>query len=263
MNTPNAYFLPNTLQDQVILVTGGGSGIGYAIAELCLSLGATVLIASRNEAKLQAAQGQLQALGPCAYAICDIRDIAQIEALAQRIQAEYGRLDALVNNAGGQFPSLAEDISHKGWNAVVNNNLNGTWYCTQIMAKQFFIPQQKGKVLNIIANIYRGFAGMAHTGAARAGVDNLTKSLAVEWSKYNIQVNAIAPGIIASSGLENYPPELLLGITEKIPAGRLGQPSEVAQLAGFVLSPMAQYMTGATLYLDGGQHLWGDLFALR
>lgn len=255
-------FQSDLFKDKVVLVTGGGSGIGYAIAEQYLRLGATVIIASRKEEKLQAALEKLSPLGPCRYVILDIRDPEQIEKVAADIRDKEGRLDILINNAGGQFPSPAEDISYKGWNAVVNNNLNGTWYVTQIMAKAFFIPVKAGRVVNIIANIYRGFPAMTHTGAARAGVENMTMSLSVEWSRYNIQINAVAPGIIKSTGLENYPPEFLQGIEESIPAKRLGTIEEVGYLTLFLTSPMATYITGETVYIDGGQRLWGDLFKM-
>jgi citronellol/citronellal dehydrogenase len=251
----------NILESQVALVTGGGSGIGFAIAEMLLQTGATVIITGRKEEKLQKALEKLSPLGNVRYAICDIRDEEHIKALAEGIKSNEGKLDILINNAGGQFPSLAKDISFKGWNAVINNNLNGTFYMTQYMANTFFIPENKGgSIVNIIANIYRGFAGMAHTGAARAGVENLTKSLAVEWSKHNICINAVAPGIIESTGLENYPPQLLEGITKTIPHKRLGSTQEVASLCIYLCTPIAKYITGDTLYIDGGQRLWGDLF---
>jgi citronellol/citronellal dehydrogenase len=253
-------FQSDLFKGKVAFVTGGGSGIGFAIAEQYLRLGATVIIASRKEEKLKAALEKLAPLGPCRYVILDIRDPEQIEKVAADIKATEGRLDILINNAGGQFPSPAEDISYKGWNAVVNNNLNGTWYVTQIMAKTFFIPAKEGKIVNIIANIYRGFPAMTHTGAARAGVENMTMSLSV--SRYNIQINAVAPGIIKSTGLENYPPEFLQGIEESIPAKRLGTIEEVGYLTLFLTSPMANYITGETVYIDGGQRLWGDLFKM-
>lgn len=255
-------FNEHLFQDQVALVTGGATGIGFAIAEHLLRLGARVFIASRKEDKLRAAAEKLQQYGPCTYFICDIREPEQVQAMADGIKDQAGRLDILVNNAGGQFPSLAEDLSDKGWNAVINNNLNGTWYVTKRMFDTFFKPQQSGSIINIIVNIYRGFPGMAHTGAARAGVDNLTKSLAVEWSKYNIRVNAIAPGIIQSSGLENYPPEMVQGIADTIPMKRLGSTQEVAWLSLFLASPMSAYITGETIYIDGGQRLWGQIFSL-
>lgn len=253
-------FATDLFKGKTALVSGGGSGIGFAIASQLLRYGAKVIITSRKEEKLQKALDQLNPLGTCRYVVCDIREPEQIEALAENIKAHEGELDILINNAGGQFPSAAVDISYKGWNAVVNNNLNGTWYMTQILAKALFIPQKKGSIVNIIANIFRGFPGMAHTGAARAGVENLSKTLAVEWSKYNIQVNAVAPGVIQSTGLEQYPPDLLTGISDTIPAKRLGSTEEVAWLSIFLCSPMASYITGETVYIDGGQRLWGDLF---
>ena len=256
-------FSKELLKDKVVLVTGGRSGIGYSIAENALSCGAkTVYIASRNEAKMEEPLSRLKSLGECRSFVCDIREPEQVTAMADFIHENSGRLDILVNNAGGQFPSAAEDISLKGWNAVINNNLNGTWYVTQTMAKKFFIPQKSAVILNIIANIFRGFPGMVHTGAARAGVDNITKTLAVEWAQYNIRINAVAPGIIASTGLENYPPELLQGIADRIPMKRLGTPKEVADLSLFLMSDLSAFITGETVYIDGGQRLWGDVFEM-
>jgi citronellol/citronellal dehydrogenase len=255
-------FAKDLFNDQTALVTGGGSGIGKQITLHLLKTGATVYIAGRKEDKLQAAVKELSEYGQIHYGVCDIREPEQIQKLADQIRDESGRLDILVNNAGGQFPSLAEDISEKGWNAVINNNLNGTFYMTRAMAKAFFIPQKAGVIINIIVNIYRGFPGMSHTGAARAGVDNLTKTLAVEWSKHNIRVNAVAPGLIQSTGMDNYPPELVKGLADTIPMKRLGTTDEVAYLTLFLASPMAHYITGETVYIDGGQRLYGQQFQL-
>jgi len=255
-------FAADIFKDQIALVTGGGSGIGKQITQQLLQTGATVYIAGRKEEKLQKAVEDLAKHGPIQYAVCDIREPEQIQRLVDQVKEKSGRLDLLVNNAGGQFPSLAEDISEKGWNAVINNNLNGTFYMTRAMAKTFFIPQKSGVIINIIVNIYRGFPGMSHTGAARAGVDNLTKTLAVEWSKYNIRVNAVAPGLIQSTGMDNYPPELVKGLADTIPMKRLGTTDEVAYLTLFLASPMARYITGETVYIDGGQRLYGQQFQL-
>lgn len=255
-------FAPNLFDGKIVAVSGGGSGIGLVIAKQFLQYGATVYIASRKEERLQKALEILSPLGNCHAFTMDIRNPDEVESFAQFIKEKEGRLDILVNNAGGQFPSAAELISTNGWNAVINTNLNGTFYMTRQMFTSFFMEQNNGVVVNIIANIYRGFPGMAHTGAARAGVDNLTKTLAVEWSTYKVRVNAVAPGIIKSSGLEQYPPEMLQGITDKIPLKRLGTTDEVAYLTLFLASPMANFITGETVYVDGGHRLWGDMWEM-
>ncbi len=250
------------LQGQVALVTGGGSGIGYAIAKALLGAGATVVICGRSEEKLHHAAQTLAEAGPVYAYRCDIRSLEDVTALADRIQEQCGALHLLVNNAGGQYLAPAENITPKGFAAVIQNNLLGTWNVIYTMAHRFFLPARQGLILNIIANIYRGFPGMLHTGAARAGVENLTRTLAVEWSRYGLRVNAIAPGIIASSGLEQYPEEFKQGLAEKIPLRRLGTVEEVAYLTLFLASPYATYITGETIYIDGGQRLWGDFFPL-
>ncbi len=255
-------FQADLFKGKIVLVTGGGSGIGFSIAKKFLQLGAQVIISSRKEEKLKAAIEELTQYGTCRYVVCDIRLPEQTEALAEGIKQNEGHLDILINNAGGQFPSPAEAISPKGFAAVVNNNLNGTWNMTHAVASRLFIPKKQGVIINVIAQIFRGFPGMAHTGAARAGVDNLTKSLAVEWSKYNINVNAIAPGFIQSSGIEQYPEELVQGMELVVPVKRLGTVDEVANVALFLASPGVNYITGETIYIDGGQRLWGDLWKI-
>ncbi len=253
-------FAADLFKDKIIIVSGGGSGIGKAITKQYLSYGAKVYIASRKEERLKTAIAELSEFGACDSFALDIRDADKVAAFADYVKEKEGRLDILINNAGGQFPSLAENISTNGWNAVINTNLNGTFYMTSQMAKSFFIPQKEGIIINIIANIYRGFPGMCHTGAARAGVDNLTKSLAIEWAKHNIRVNAVAPGIIYSSGFQQYPKELVAGLAQKIPMKRMGEVDEVGHLTLFLSSPMAAFITGETVYLDGGHHLAGDVF---
>ena len=251
----------NLFKDKIVLVTGGRSGIGYAIAKLYLQLGAKVTIASRKEEPLQAAATELQAFGPCDYKACDIRQTDQIKALAEQIKERHGRLDILINNAGGQFPALAELINDKGWNAVINNNLNGTFFMTREMFKAFFQPQKEGIIINIIADIFRGFPGMVHTGAARAGVENMTKTLAVEWSDYNIRINCIAPGTIESSGLKTYPKQVQDMFEEgekQIPLKRYGKVEDIANSVCFLSSSLASYISGITLYVDGAQHLNSD-----
>ncbi len=245
-------------KDKVALVTGGRSGIGYAIARQLLQLGASVVICSRKEEPLMVAAQELSQFGTCIAMPCDIRKTDQIKALAQFIKEQHGRLDILVNNAGGQFPAMAEYISDNGWNAVINNNLNGTFFMIREMANTFLIPQKQGIIVNIIADIFRGFPGMIHTGAARAGVENLTKTIALEWSEHNIRINSIAPGIIESSGLDQYPPqiqEMFEEAKQASPMGRFGTSEEVSNAVCFLASPLSSFTSGITLYVDGAKHL--------
>jgi len=255
----------NLFKNKVALVTGGRSGIGYAITRMLLQHGAKVTICSRKEDLLAKAAVELNEFGDCDCKACDTRETEQIQALAEQIKSKHGSLDILINNAGGQFPALAEMISDNGWNAVIKNNLNATFFMTREMAKTFFIPQKKGIVVNITANIYRGFPGMIHTGAARAGVENLTKTLAQEWADFNIRINCIAPGIIESSGLEQYPEpiqDMFKEAKKAIPLRRFGTVEDVANAVCFFASPLASYITGTTLYVDGAQHLSYDNMGL-
>jgi citronellol/citronellal dehydrogenase len=253
-------FAPGILKDQVAIVTGGGSGIGLATAQEMVRLGAHVAICGRNAEKLEAAARQLG--GGVLAAPCDIRKADDVTAFVKQVVERFGRVDILVNNAGGQFPSPAQHISPNGFLAVVNNNLVGTFNMTREVANQSMIPNKRGRVINVIANIYRGFPGMAHTGAARAGVENLTMTLAVEWAQFGILVNAVAPGIILSSGTAQYPPQLLERGIAETPLKRAGTVDEVAASIIFLASPAAQYITGETLRIDGAQSLWGHTWEI-
>jgi citronellol/citronellal dehydrogenase len=258
-----SIFREGLFEGQVAVVTGGGSGIGLAIARTLGELGAKVAIAGRKPEKLEAARADLAGRGIDVHAApCDIRDLEQINGYLDGVERALGKVTVLVNNAGGQFPTAAESLSPKGWEAVIRNNLNGTFFMTQAVATRFFIPQKRGRIVNIIANVARGFPGMVHTGAARAGVDNMTKTLAIEWAQYNIAVNAIAPGIIRSSGVDQYPPELVEMSRQRTPMKRLGTSEEVAELAAYLASDAASFVTGETWYIDGGAHLWGDTWVI-
>jgi len=255
-------FQKDLFKGKIVFVTGGGSGIGKAIARQFLELGAKVYIASRKKERLETTLPELQKIGNCDYFELDIRNTQAIQKVIATIKERNERIDILINNGGGQFPSMAENITENGWNAVINTNLNGTFYMTQAFANAFFIPNKNGTVVNIIAQIFRGFPGMAHTGAARAGVDNLTKSLAIEWMPHHFRINAVAPGIILSSGLDQYPDDFRKDIEASIPMRRMGTVDEVAYLVLFLASPMADYITGQTFYIDGGQSLWGSMWQI-
>lgn len=252
-------FRPGLFDGQVAIVTGGGSGIGLSTAMGLGELGARVAICGRKKEKLEAAEKQLRARGIEVWSSeCDIRDVEQVAAFVDGVKTNLGTASVLVNNAGGQFPTMADSLSPKGWEAVIRNNLNGTFFMTQAVANKHLIPARRGRIVNVIANIARGFPGMIHTGAARAGVENMTKTLAIEWVHHNIQVNAIAPGIIRTTGTDQYPPELVEASRQKTPMKRLASAGEVAQLILYLACDAAFFVTGECWYIDGGAHLWGD-----
>jgi citronellol/citronellal dehydrogenase len=258
-----SIFRPGLFDGHVAIVTGGGSGIGLAIARTLCELGARVAICGRDASKLARVRDEFAAGGWAVHAgSCDIREVDQVASFVAAVRATLGEVTVLVNNAGGQFPCAAESLSPKGWDAVIRNNLNGTFYVTREVATASMIPRRRGRIVNIIANVARGFPGMAHTGAARAGVENLTKTLAVEWAPYDVGVNAIAPGTIRTSGADQYGEELLELSRRHTPAKRLGTPEEVAQLCAYLACDAASFVTGETWYIDGGAHLWGDTWIL-
>jgi citronellol/citronellal dehydrogenase len=261
-----SIFRPGLFDGHVAIVTGGGSGIGLAIAHVLVELGCKVAIGGRSQEKLDTARAALEsnagAAGRVLAATVDIRDVDQVARFTDAVGTSLGEASILVNNAGGQFPTAAEHLAPKGWDAVIRNNLNGTFYVTQMVATRHMIPKRRGRIVNVIANIARGFPGMVHTGAARAGVENMTKTLAVEWAQHGIQVNAIAPGIIRTTGTDQYPPDLVEHSRKRTPMKRLGTPEEVAQLAVYLACDEASFVTGECWYIDGGAHLWGDTWVI-
>ncbi len=267
MTIARSIYAPGLFAGQVALVTGGGSGIGLATARELAYLGARVAICGRKADKIEAAQATLQADGIAPGDVlggaCDIREPDQVAAFVGRVLEGFGRVDVLVNNAGGQFPSPAELLSARGWEAVIRNNLNGTFFMTREVAARAMIPQQRGRIVMVTASVARGFPGMAHTGAARAGVENLTRSLAVEWAQHGIKVNAVAPGNnIRSSGTAQYGDDLLELARKATPLKRLGTPEEVARVIVFLASDQNDYVTGSIFGIDGGMPLWGDIWTI-
>jgi citronellol/citronellal dehydrogenase len=251
-----SFFAPDLLSGRSALVTGGGSGIGRAVARTMARAGAQVTIASRKLPGLERAVALLAGEGLSVRALpCDIRDRAAVDALV----AAAGPIDILVNNGGGQFLAPAEAITPGGWDAVVGTNLTGTWNLTLAAANAGML-QRGGAIVNITMLTARGFGGMAHSVAARAGVEALTRNLAVEWASRGVRVNAVAPGYIASTGLRRYPQgvEMAHQLQAQVPMKRLGTCAEVAAAVTFLASDAASYVTGQVLTVCGGRSLWGE-----
>ena len=261
----NSVFREGLFEGQVGIVTGGGSGIGRCIAHELAALGATVILASRKEENLVTTRDEiLEDGGKVDILTCNIRDEDSVKALIGACIEKHGRLDFLVNNAGGQFMSPPEAIRLKGWNAVIETNLTGTFLmCRE--AHQQWMAKNGGAIVNIVANFWNGMPLMAHTSAARAGVSNLTKSLAMTWAPNGIRINSVAPGIIKSSGLKTYPPmivSMLKEMKKETPAKRLGTESEVSSAVVFLLSPAAAFITGETMKVDGADSLYRQMMPI-
>ncbi len=255
-------FAPELLKGQVALVSGAATGIGRGIATLYARLGADLVICGRNEERLEEAATYLRGYGGRVVTnIMSIRDPLAVEALMDKVWEEFGQLDYLVNNAGGQFAQNAIDISYKGWQAVIDTNLNGSWYMMQNAAKRWRDHDQPGSIVTVTADVWRGINQMSHTTASRAGVIFLAKTLAVEWAPFNIRVNTVAPGSIESSGFNNYSDE---GRDSLYGAGLMKKPGHVMDIAEacvYVSAHSGNYITGETVTVGGGMSLWGDVWA--
>ncbi len=256
----DSIFRPGLFDGQVVLVTGGGSGIGRCIAHELASLGGLPVVAGRRPEPLDEVVAEIAEAGGRAEAVpLNIRDREAVDAAIGGIVERHGRLDGVVNNAGGQFPIEAGELSPKGWNAVVDTNLNGTWWVTQAAYREAFRKQGRGAVVNIVADVWVGAPGMVHTGAARAGVMNLTVTLAAEWASEGVRVNAVAPGPILTSGLGKYPEAMQRRTLEEArvtPAARLGTESEVSCAVVFLLSPAATFVSGEVMKVDGATSVY-------
>ena len=241
---------------KVMIVTGGGSGIGRCTAHELAALGAHVVLIGRKIEKLQTVQDEIaQDGGTASFHSCDIRQEEVVKQTIAAIVAAQGRIDGLVNNAGGQYVTPLEAITGKGWEAVVHSNLTGGFY----MARECYLQwmnKHGGAIVNIVADMWGSMPGMGHSGAARAGMVSFTETAAVEWAHAGVRVNAVAPGYIASSGMDHYPPELgpmFKEMTKTVPLGRFGTEAETSGGIVFLLSPAASFISGTTLRIDGAR----------
>ncbi len=259
MTTTTPYrsvFAPGLLTGQVILVTGGGSGIGRCTAHELANLGAHVVLVGRNPDKLTATAQEITGDGgQASWHSCDIRREGDVQAMIAQVVQQHGRIHGLVNNAGGQYISPLAKTSAKGWQAVIDTNLTGGF----LVARECFnqsMQQHGGAVVNIVADMWGSMPGMGHSGAARAGMVSFTETAALEWATHGVRVNAVAPGYIASSGMDHYPPEagpMLREMRNTVPQGRFGTEAETSAAIVFLLSPAASFISGTVLRVDGAR----------
>lgn len=258
MSSYTSVFRGDLFAGQTIIVTGGGSGIGRCTAHELASLGAHTVLIGRKLDKLERVMAEIRDDGgEASCKTLDIRKEDDVKATLEAVLAERGAIHALVNNAGGQFPAPIEAINQKGFETVVRTNLTGGF----LMAREFFSQygsKHGGAIVNIVADMWKGMPGMAHSGAARAGMVNLTQTAAVEWAPQGVRVNAVAPGWIASSGLDTYDAAvkaMIPMLRKSVPAKRLGTEAEVSAAICFLLSPAAAFISGDTLKVDGAAPL--------
>ena len=258
-----SVFRAGLFDGRVCWVTGGGSGIGRCVAHELAALGAQVVISGRKADKLERVRSEItDDGGRCDTLGFDIRDEAAVKAGVAEVVGRHGRIDGLVNNAGGQFPAPLLALPKKGFEAVVASNLTGGF----LMMREVFnqaMQQHGGAVVNMTADFRNGMPGMAHSGAARAGMSNLTMSAAFEWASAGVRVNAVAPGWVASSGMDSYGPmiqPLIRQLKQHVPLARLAREDEVSAAIVFLLSPAASFITGVTLAIDGGAPLGTPVF---
>jgi NAD(P)-dependent dehydrogenase (short-subunit alcohol dehydrogenase family) len=253
------------LQDRVAIVTGGGTGIGLAIARTLGELGARIVIGSRSAEHIEHGSAELchAGLDPLAVQV-DVRNPEQVDEMVTRTVRHFGRIDILVNNAAGNFICRSEDLSPNGWNAVIGIVLNGSFYCSRAVGRHMIERGGGGSIVSILANyVWTGSAGTIHSAAAKAGVMSMTQTLAVEWARHNIRVNAVAPGPIESPGAARQlwnSPEAVQRITEMVPLKRWGKPEDVGNAVAFLVSDQANFITGEILTVDGGAWLGRGTF---
>lgn len=261
----HSIYRPGLFQQQTVIVTGGGSGIGRCTAHELAALGALVAIVGRNREKLDRVAGEIGEDGgqACSF-VCDIREEESVKETVKKIIDQCGPVQGLVNNAGGQFPAPLTAINQKGWETVVRTNLTGGF----LMAREVYsqcLSKRGGSIVNIVADMWGGMPGMGHSGAARAGMVNFTQTAAVEWAASGVRVNAVAPGWIASSGMDHYPPQMkamIRSLRDGVPLKRLGTEAEVSSAICYLLSPAAAFVSGATLRIDGAASQGGRVWPL-
>ena len=251
-----SVFAKGLFNGQVIIVTGGGSGIGRCTAHELAALGAHVVLIGRKLEKLQTVAQEIEDDGgKASFHVCDIRQEETVKQVIAATVAAQGKIDGLVNNAGGQYVTPLESISAKGWEAVVNTNLTGGF----LMARECYLQSMQAKggaIVNIVADMWGSMPGMGHSGAARAGMVSFTETAAVEWAHKGVRSNAVAPGYVASSGMDHYPPEvgkMLVSKFKHVPLGRFATEAEIAAGIVFLLSPAASFINGITLRIDAGR----------
>jgi len=261
----DSVYKADLFKGQVHVVTGGGSGIGRCCAHELASLGAHVVLIGRKAEKLEAVADEIREDGGAAsYFACDIREEESVKSVVKSIVAEHGVIHGLLNNAGGQYPSPLAAINQKGFETVVRTNLVGGFLFAREVYNQAMV-KTGGSIVNIIADMWGGMPGMGHSGAARSGMENLTKTAAYEWGQSGVRVNAIAPGWIISSGMDTYDgafKAIIPKLEEAVPLKRMGTESEVSSAVCFLLSEGSAFVTGATLRIDGAASLGNRMWPL-
>jgi citronellol/citronellal dehydrogenase len=258
---PSKLLAPDLLAGQVAIVSGGGSGLGRATALELAALGARVVVCGRRLEPLEETVASAEG-GRCESRACDIREEEQVAALVDDVMERHGRIDLLVNNAGGQYLTPAEDITPKGFRTVIRLNVEGTWLMTHAVATRAMMGGRNGsprggKIVNVTLSPHHGLPGMAHSSAARAAVENLTRVLSIEWARFGIRLTALAAGAFATDTLRTkYPKPVVEGVAGTVPLGRLGTEEEFAWLVAFLASPAGDYFSGAVLTIDGGRDNW-------
>ena len=259
MTDPSSrIFAPGLLEGQVCVVSGAGTGLGRASAIELARLGATVVGCARRAEPLEETATEIEAIGGRAESVpMDIRDETAVDDLFDGVLERHGRVDVLVNNAGGQFMSPAEAISPKGFRTVIELNVVGTWLMTHAAATKALIPQGGGKVISVTLSPHHGMPGMVHSGAARAAVENMTRTLSVEWARHRVKLCALAAGQFDTETLRTkYPREIVENVAATVPLGRLGTEEEMAWLVAYLASPAGDFFSGTVITIDGARDNW-------